>query len=256
MTVRGLVPRILINVVPALILFLVCKSVLHTADLIAILTSSIPAVIYALVEIVYQRRFDLFSALILLTITLGVILSLFSGNPRFYFLRHEPMTFLLGMAAEISLFFPKPLAFYVGRYFLTGNDPSNITQFNTQWQYPYFRTAMRLMTLLWGVFQLSFLAIDVPLVFILPIPFLLVVHSITGFVFFSAITGWIIFYARRIVKRLDEIKKTTADTDLRSHGQCSKRETRSQSKIPSPVRLVPLGQAQRLHADRYDALVS
>ncbi len=209
-SVRGVLKGLLINAVPALILFLLCKNILHTSDLAAVLISGVPAAIYSIVGIARQRRVDLFSALTIITIVIGITLPLLSGNPRLYFLRHSLLTFVLAIAYLVSLHFPRPLWFYIGRYFLTGNDPHNITQFNAQWQYPYFRTAMRLMTLFWGVFSLIFLVIYVPLVFTLPLVFLVVIQAIAGTVFWLVLLSWTTFYIIRIVKRLDQIKKAEA----------------------------------------------
>lgn len=210
-TIRGILKSLAINVIPAYILFLACKNILRTSDLAAVLLSGVPAALSTLVGIARQRRVDLSSAITLIALALGIALPLFSGNPRLYFLRHSLVTLILGIAFLVSLFFPKPLWFYIGRYFLTGDDPHNIAQFNTQWQYPYFRTAMRVMTLFWGAFNLIFLAIYVPLVFILPLSFLLFIQSIAGMLFWLILLGWTTFYIRRILQRLDGRKKDSND---------------------------------------------
>lgn len=214
-TVRGVLKGLMINVVPAFILFLACKNILRTSDLAAVLISSIPATIATLVDIARHRRVDLFSALTIIANALGIILPLLSGNPRFYFARHSLITLILGIAYLVSLLFKKPLWFYIGRYFLTGNDLHNIAQFDLLWQYPYFRTAMRLMTLFWGAFSLIFLVIYVPLIFTLPIALLVLIQPVAGATFWLILLGWTGFYIRRIVKRLDEIKKT--GNDVRSN---------------------------------------
>jgi hypothetical protein len=177
-----------------------------------VLISGVPAALSTLVGIARQRRVDLFSALTIITLALGIALPLFSENPRLYFLRHSLVTLILGIAFLVSLLFPKPLWFYIGRYFLTGDNPQNIAQFNEQWQYPYFRAAMRVMTLFWGAFNLIFLAIYVPLVFILPLALLLLIQSIAGTLFWLVLLGWTTFYIRRVLQRLDEIKKNSNDT--------------------------------------------
>ncbi len=125
-TVRGVLQGMMMNAVSAYILFLVCKNILLTSDLVAVLLSGMPAAISTLVSVVRQRRLDLFGALTLIVIALGMIVPLLSGYPRLYFLRHSLITILLGVAYLVSLFFPKPLWFYIGRYFLTGNDPYNM----------------------------------------------------------------------------------------------------------------------------------
>ncbi len=206
-TVRGVLKGMMMNAVSAYILFLVCKNILLTSDLVAVLLSGMPAAISTLVSVVRQRRLDLFGALTLIVIALGMIVPLLSGHPRLYFLRHSLITILLGVAYLVSLFFPKPLWFYIGRYFLTGNDPYNMALFDAQWHYPYFRTAMRLMTLFWGAFSLIFLAIYVPLVFTLPIALLVLIQPIAGTVFWLVLLGWTAWYLRRIMQRLGEIKK-------------------------------------------------
>ena len=206
-TVRGILTRLVINAVPAFVLFLVCKNLLHTSDLAAVLISGVPAAIISIIGIIRKGSMDLISAITLIVIATGIILPLLSGNPRLYFLRHSVITFVLGVAYMVSLLFPKPLWFYIGRYFLTGEDAYNMAQFNAQWRYPYFRTAMRRMTLFWGAFSLLFLVIYVPLVFTLPLALLVLVQSIAGTAFWLILLGWTGFYIRRITKCLNEIKK-------------------------------------------------
>ena len=211
-TTRGLLISMVVNVVPVFILYQVLRIFVHASDTIALPVSSIPAIMYALVGIVRQRRIDFLSGFLLVAIAIGTIFVLLGGDPRFYLLRQSLIAIVLGGAYLVSLLFPKPLWFYLGRYFLAGNDPENMARFNAQWQYPAFRSAMRLLTLVWGMTSLLTVAIYIALVLTLPIALLVIILPMLDTAFWVFLLGWTTWYVRRMLKRLEEMKKAESDT--------------------------------------------
>jgi hypothetical protein len=206
-TMRGLLTSLAVNGIPAFIIYIVLKNFVHTSDLVALLVSGVPATIYALIGVVRQHRIDLFSGFMLAVIVVGVTLSLISGNARLVLLRHQLIPIAIGVAYLGSLIFPKPLWFYVERHMLTGNDPQNMARFNAQWQYPYFRFAMRFMTLVWGGSTLLFAALYIVAVLTLPIALLVLIVDVEGYAFWIFLLGWTGWYVRRMLRKLDEVKR-------------------------------------------------
>lgn len=206
-TIRGVLVSLAINTIPSFLLFEVCKLIFHTSDMTALLISSIPVIIYSLASIVRQKHIDLFSGFMIVVIAVGIGILLLGGSPRLYLLRESLISIVIGAAYLVSLLFPKPLWFYVGRYFLTGNDAENIKQFNTRWHYPFFRFAMRLMTFVWGALTLLMVAIHIVLVFTLPIALLLLTGPILTTALWVTLLGWTSWYVRRLTGKLREVSK-------------------------------------------------
>lgn len=206
-TLRGVLVSLAVNALPAVVIYIVLVNFVHTATMTALIVSAIPSIAYALIEIARKQRVDLMSAFTVVVIALGVALALMSGNPRLYLLRSSLISIAIGAAYLISLLFPRPLWFYVGRHFLTGNDPQNIARFNAQWQYPHFRFAMRFMSLVWGVSTLVFVVIHVVVILTLPIVVVLLIGDVVSGLFFVFLLGWTGWYVRRMLKKLDEVRR-------------------------------------------------
>lgn len=167
--------------------------------LVALAVAAIPPAFDGLYGVVRRRRMDLISALVLAGIVVSIIAVLLGGNPRVLLVRESFFTGALGVACFVSLvLLPRPLMFYFGRYFATGDDPAKLAGYNALWQYPYFRHVQRLITLVWGVAYTGEFVLRVGMAAsALPIPVVLAVSP----VIFGAITVatmvWTFAYARR-----------------------------------------------------------
>jgi tryptophan-rich sensory protein len=62
------------------------------------------------------------------------------------------LSFIIGSIVALgSLLAPKPLMFFLGRQFSTGDDKALIAEWNARWDRPQFRTIIRIITAVWGV---------------------------------------------------------------------------------------------------------
>lgn len=213
-TVRGVLISLAINTIPSFFLFEVCKLVFHTSDMTALIISIIPVMAYSLVEIIRRRRLDLMSGFMIVAIAAGIGVMLLSGNPRLYLLRESFFSIVIGVVYMVSLLFPRPMWFYVGRYFLTGNDPENMARFNERWHYPYFRFAMRLMTLVWGGLTLLAASIHIVSVLLLPVALVLLVGPILNTTLWVVLLGWTGWYVARMDRKLQKILKVEAISEV------------------------------------------
>lgn len=102
------------------------------------------------------RRPDIIGVVSLTFILFGVATSFVSGDPRFVLIKDSPMTGVFGLLCLSSLFLAKrPLLFYFGRQFSSAGDPARAAAFESMWEYPRFRTTIRLMTIVWGASAMS-----------------------------------------------------------------------------------------------------
>jgi len=204
---RGILPSIIINGVLPYLIYQFLKSYTSTSDLVALFVSALPAVISTLVGIVRQRRVDLIAAFALIGIGVSIIAILISGDPRLFLIRESVLTVALGIACLVSLLFPKPLWFYLMRYFVSANDPARMEEFNTNWQYAGFRSFVRILTLVWGITWTGEFILRIFLVYSLSIPQFL---AISPFIFYGITIGVIaftIYYGRWARRRGEQLRK-------------------------------------------------
>jgi len=132
---------------------------------------------------------------------------LIGGDPRILLIRESFLTGALGVACFLSLLFPRPLMFYFGRYFATGNNPARREQYNGLWQYPSFRSVNRIITIVWGVAYVGEFILRAIMAYTLPIPVVLAVSPfLLGGITIVTI-AWTIAYARRSAQRGAEMPR-------------------------------------------------
>jgi hypothetical protein len=83
-----------------------------------------------------RRRIDIIGAIVLTGIIVSIFAVLLGGDPKIVLVRESFVTGALGVVCLLSLLFPRPLLFYIGREFSTGDDPVRIAAFNDLGQVP------------------------------------------------------------------------------------------------------------------------
>jgi hypothetical protein len=197
-TVRDIARNLVISgALPLLIYFVMTSR--GASTFVALVVAAIPPALDGLYGVVRRRRIDLIAALVLAGIVVSIVAVLLGGNPRVLLVRESFFTGALGAACFVSLaLFPRPLMFYFGRYFATGDDPAKIAEFNALWQYPYFRHVQRLITLVWGAAYIGEFVVRVGMAAsALPIPVVLGVSPVVFGAITVATMVWTFAYARR-----------------------------------------------------------
>src|SRR5947207_15776000 len=110
--VRRFGPSILINGVAPYFIYFVLHHQFQVAELPALLATSIPPLLDALVGIVRWRRIDFLAGFVLFTIGLAVGLVALGGDPRLYLIRESFITAGVGLAFILSNPLPRPLGFF------------------------------------------------------------------------------------------------------------------------------------------------
>lgn len=207
---RGLAPSLLLNAVFPLLLYQYL-----TAQQVTTINALSATAIFPVADIAFgwilTRRLDMIGMISLFFIILGLASSFISGSPQFFLMKASFFTGLFGLVYLGSLLLPRPLAFYFGRQFVSGGDPSRAARFEGLWQYPSFRSIQRLITVVWGVGLIGEALIRVGLVFVLPISIFLVISPLMGMSVPVGLIVWTISYGRRralAVRR--EVEKQTA----------------------------------------------
>ncbi len=105
--------------------------------------------------IVRGRGFDPIGALVLCSLVAGIALTLLTGNPAFGLAQGSIVTLLFGAICLGSLAARRPLMFVLGKRYTTNGDPVAEARWDTRWEVPQFRTAVRTLTVIWGVVLLA-----------------------------------------------------------------------------------------------------
>jgi hypothetical protein len=201
-TIRGLLPSIVVNGVLVYLIYTLLKSYTSTSDLVALLLSSVPAVISEIVTIIRHRQLDVFGIIVLAFIAISAVISVIGGDPKLLLIRESFLTVVFGVACLVSLLFSRPIWFYIIRYFATGNDPAKSPVFNSRWQYPEFRRYIRIVTLVWGLVYIVEFPVRVYLVYHLSIQQYLAIGPIAFYAVLFAVIAFTLAYARRVISRI------------------------------------------------------
>ena len=211
--VRGLLPSILVNGVLVFVIYLLVKHFTSASDILALVISAIPAMIFTVVGLIRQRQVDVFGAFALITIAFSILLTFMTGDPKLFQIRESLLTVLFGLICLVSLLFPRPIWFYIIRYFTAGNKPDQIAVFNTAWQYPLFRTYIRNVTIFWGLIYVVEFPIRLVLVYTLPIAQFLAISPIIFYGITIAAIAFTLAYGRRVRQRADEMRRQQETED-------------------------------------------
>lgn len=146
----GLAPTLVVNGVLPYVLFQVLSG-RGVGTVQALAATSVFPLGWTAIGWLRSRRLDAIAAISLVLIAIGLIISLASGNARFYLVRESVLSAAFGLGFLGTLLLPRPAMFWLGRQFATGGDPARIAWWNGLWQFQPFRRGMRLMTAVWGV---------------------------------------------------------------------------------------------------------
>ena len=206
-TIRGLLPSILVNGVLVYLIYTLLKSYTSASDLVALLISSVPALISEIVTIIRHRQLDVLGIIVLAFIAITAVISFIGGDPKLLLIRESFLTAVFGVVCIVSLLFPRPIWFYIIRYFATGNDPAKSPVFNARWQYPAFRRYIRIITVVWGIAYIVEFPMRVFMVYHLSIQQYLAIGPIVFYGLTFALIAFTIAYARRMISRVTEMRR-------------------------------------------------
>lgn len=213
-TIRGILPSIIVNGVLPYIIYQLLKSHTSFSDLTILFISAVPAIIGGIVGIIRNRSLDLIAGVTIVGIAITIIAALIGGDPRLFLIRESFLTVALGIAFLISLLFPKPLWFYVIRYFAGGNDRERIAMFDNSWQYAGFRSFIRILTLVWGLTYVGEFILRVILVYNMSIAQFL---AISPFIFYGitfAVIAFTFAYSNWARRQGEERRRLATETQL------------------------------------------
>lgn len=164
----------------------------------ALLLSSAWPVVDTVVSLAWRRHIDEFAVVTLVFLVITALVTLVgTHSARALLVKDSAVTGLFGALCIATLLAPRPLMFYFGRKFGTDGTAESVAHFNSLWQYPDFRRAMRRMTTVWGVAYLFEAALRVVLVYALSTGTMVTVSPILIYGFLVALIFWTIRFSNR-----------------------------------------------------------
>lgn len=178
-----------------------------SGDVVALMASSLPPLLWSLAEFVRRRRVDAVSVLVLAGIALSLLAMLGGGSARFLQLRENLVSALIGLVFLGSAAIGKPLIYQLARAGLARKLPDEVAAFEAKRDMPQFRRVMTIMTLVWGIGLLASAALACVLVFALSIHDYLIVSPFVGYGSMGALALWTVWYRRRAQRRAARLNR-------------------------------------------------
>ena len=166
-------------------------------DVKALLASSVPPILWSLIEFVRTRRLDVISLLVLAGIVLSLLAFFGGGGARMLQLREKLVTGVIGLAFLVSAAIRRPLIYEFARAGLIRRGSTEAERMVRMRDDRLFRRSMTIMTVVWGFALLSDVAIGAALIFMLSIRDYLLVGPIEGYAFMGGLALWTFWYSRR-----------------------------------------------------------
>ena len=168
----------------------------HYGDVEALILSSVPPILWSIVEFAWHRRIDALSMLVLLGIVLSLAAVAGGGSARFLQLREKLVTVIIGLVFLGSALIGKPLIYQLARAQMVRNSSDELEEFEALRSNKYFRRTMTVLTVVWGLGLLVDAATSIALVYTLSIKTYLAVNPFVSYGFMGGLSLWTFLYVR------------------------------------------------------------
>jgi hypothetical protein len=175
------------------------KPTLGDAD--ALIASSVPPIVWSIIEFIRRRRVDALSLIVLTGIALSLLALIGGGGVRFLQLREKLVTGLIGLIFLGSAATGWPLMYQLSRATSMRRSTAEAQALEALQYNVHFRRTMLVMTLVWGFGLVAEAAVASVLVFALPIGQFMLVSGALSYGALAALGVWTAWYARRQRRR-------------------------------------------------------
>lgn len=182
----------------------------HVGDVRALLASSVPPIVWSIIEFIRHRRLDALSILVLAGIVLSLLAFFGGGGARMLQLREKLVTGIVGVAFLFSAAIRRPLIYELARAGMARNGSAEAERMRGLVNDPLFRRSMTIMTVVWGLGLIADVAIAAVLVFTLPIKAYLIVNPIEGYMVLGALGLWTFWFSRKSKAKNEAIRAAQA----------------------------------------------
>lgn len=166
-------------------------------DVVALIASAMPPLLWSLFELIKTRRLDAISILVIASILFTVGATGLGGSARLIQIREALVTGLVGVMFLGSLAFKRPMIFYLARATMARNNEQGATSFEALWCKPGIPQTFRLLTIVWGTGLVAQTAAMCWVALIWPISRYLLIAPIIGYGIIGLLMAWSLWYMAR-----------------------------------------------------------
>ena len=210
---------VVFDIAGPLVAYSLLRSAGQSAVTALVLSGAFPA-LGVIISLIRHRRPDTIGVLVLAGIAVGTVVGLLSGDPRLVLVEGSVPTAVFGFLCLGSLWARRPLIYRFAVEFIGADTPKG-RDFASRWQYPGFRHAFRLYTVVWGVAYLAEAAARVIIVETTSTSTALTVSKVMPYVVAAGITGWMIAHGRR-ARQEGERLAAEAQAEAQAHAQAAR----------------------------------
>lgn len=197
---KSIIISILINAILPLITYKILINHIPSSIAALIISTTIP-IIDNIYHIIKEKKIDIFASLIILGFIVGIISMLFSGSQKLLLIRQSYITAVIGILFLISMFFPKPMIYYLAKKFINSQDKyakNNKSTIDEKCKNLHFRFSMKFLTFIWGICFVLEAVCNISLVFILSVSKYMLISPLVSYGFIGCATFITFFYRKKI----------------------------------------------------------
>ncbi|MDB4868002.1 MAG: hypothetical protein JWR03_2335 [Cohnella sp.] len=176
----------------------------YISSIAALSIATMVPLIDNVIHMAKHRKLDAFGSLMLFTFVLTIALVLMGGSEKILLVRESLITASVGLVFLGSLFFRRPIMYYLALRFIGNNE------FPASWNYAYFRFVMRLMTFVWGILLTAEATVRVVMVYQLSTERYLALSNFVLYGFIGAAVLWTVVYRRHSAAKFTRLKLNAA----------------------------------------------
>ena len=190
-----LAPELIANFVAPYLVYELLEA--KFGDVVALIASALPPLIWSGYELIKTRRLDAISVLVLAGIVFTLVATAMGGSARLIQIRDALVTGVIGLMFLGSLLLEKPMIFYLARATQARNTEEGAKEFETMWLRPAARATFRLMTGVWGAGLVLQTALMCWLAWTWPIGRYLLLSPFISYAIFGGMMAWSFWYGKR-----------------------------------------------------------
>lgn len=196
---KSIIISILINAILPLITYKILIN--HIPSITALIISTTIPIIDNIYHIIKEKKIDIFASLIILGFIVGIISMLFGGSQKLLLIRQSYIIAVIGILFLTSMFFPKPMVYYLAKKFINSQDKyvkNNKSTIDEKWKNPHFRFSMKFLTFIWGICFVLEAVCNISLVFILSVSTYMLISPLASYGFIGCAAFITFFYRKKI----------------------------------------------------------
>ncbi|HZS89156.1 MAG TPA: VC0807 family protein [Chloroflexota bacterium] len=192
---RHVALSLILNAAGPLVVYMLLRP--HMTELAALSAALLLPAGEGVVTVVRHRKLNIFGLMVGISIVCSIAVVVLGGSPRMLLLRESLLSGVFGVVMLLSLLSRQPLVYYIARHFAVGPILTLADTFHHKASVPWFRSFLRLLTLVWGLLTTGDALINAYLATSLPIPTYLLVTPIVRYGTMGTALVWTLVHAYR-----------------------------------------------------------